>query len=524
MSSQKDDQNKTLANAAKAGQLSVVKSILEEKDININKHIQGKTVLQHAAEANQLEMVNYLLSKGASSTVRDKKGKKIAFDYATDEDVKIRLSLAPVEKAFQEAIGFAKFLSPRTPPDNSRDFDDAWKVFKKNIDDKFKDTETVMNSWTQRIKDILSQTAHLGKNKDESLQKIQAFYVECRHVMLAFVSRHHIVESAAKGTMPQYGTCDVRNTFAWAYLSTFYPELSVERVEMIHKLTKANHTFLLIGRNGEDRHELKSSYAYICDAYGEGRYYSTQRIPSESCASAIDRDAPYTVKIYPTQFHSVAANYKKIAELFDLKAKELNVTVKKEHIENLKERYFEHKTTHSPSSTASRLAVYPNSSPQTSAAADTQSPHVLQKMSPYAGCYTGSFIDSAAADAIPGCVRYMMEARGFGDRITDIASNAVYYGIIGFSAYRFSTSLVPVGVSAAVSGALYIMGTGDETREIIANVSYFAAKVATEYSNFPNVIFSVAESAVGTGMVEYTKKITSERISAQQNMVQSVRS
>ncbi|KAF7994848.1 hypothetical protein HCN44_004320 [Aphidius gifuensis] len=58
----------------KNGDLDQVRDIVENKNIDVNQMIDGRTPLHYAADYGQNEVVRYLLDKGANANATDKHG------------------------------------------------------------------------------------------------------------------------------------------------------------------------------------------------------------------------------------------------------------------------------------------------------------------------------------------------------------------------------------------------------------------------------------------------------------------
>ncbi|XP_043463305.1 myotrophin-like [Leptopilina heterotoma] len=58
----------------KNGDLDQVRDIVENKDMDVNKLINGRTLLHYAADYGQSDVLGYLLEKGADANARDKHG------------------------------------------------------------------------------------------------------------------------------------------------------------------------------------------------------------------------------------------------------------------------------------------------------------------------------------------------------------------------------------------------------------------------------------------------------------------
>jgi len=58
----------------KNGDLDQVKDIVEQKEIDVNKEIDGRPPLHYAADYGQGDVIEYLLSKGANVNAKDKHG------------------------------------------------------------------------------------------------------------------------------------------------------------------------------------------------------------------------------------------------------------------------------------------------------------------------------------------------------------------------------------------------------------------------------------------------------------------
>lgn len=58
----------------KNGDLDQVKDIVEQKEIDVNKEIDGRPPLHYAADYGQGDVIQYLLSKGAEVNAKDKHG------------------------------------------------------------------------------------------------------------------------------------------------------------------------------------------------------------------------------------------------------------------------------------------------------------------------------------------------------------------------------------------------------------------------------------------------------------------
>lgn len=58
----------------KNGDLEQVRDIVENKNIDVNQMIDGRTPLHYAADYGQCEVLRYLLEKGANANVTDKHG------------------------------------------------------------------------------------------------------------------------------------------------------------------------------------------------------------------------------------------------------------------------------------------------------------------------------------------------------------------------------------------------------------------------------------------------------------------
>ncbi|KAJ9594080.1 hypothetical protein L9F63_014492 [Diploptera punctata] len=58
----------------KNGDLDQVKDIVEQKEIDVNKEIDGRPPLHYAADYGQGDVIQYLLSKGADVNAKDKHG------------------------------------------------------------------------------------------------------------------------------------------------------------------------------------------------------------------------------------------------------------------------------------------------------------------------------------------------------------------------------------------------------------------------------------------------------------------
>ncbi|KAK9505237.1 hypothetical protein O3M35_009332 [Rhynocoris fuscipes] len=58
----------------KNGDLEIVKAFVENKEIDINKDIDGRPPLHYAADYGQKDVIEYLVSKGADINAKDKHG------------------------------------------------------------------------------------------------------------------------------------------------------------------------------------------------------------------------------------------------------------------------------------------------------------------------------------------------------------------------------------------------------------------------------------------------------------------
>jgi len=58
----------------KNGDIEAVKDIVENKKINVNAQIDGRVPLHYAADYGQVDVLTYLLDKGADPNVLDKHG------------------------------------------------------------------------------------------------------------------------------------------------------------------------------------------------------------------------------------------------------------------------------------------------------------------------------------------------------------------------------------------------------------------------------------------------------------------
>ncbi|CAH1399971.1 myotrophin isoform X1 [Halyomorpha halys] len=58
----------------KNGDLEIVKDLVESKEIDINKEIDGRPPLHYAADFGQPHVIEYLVSKGADINAKDKHG------------------------------------------------------------------------------------------------------------------------------------------------------------------------------------------------------------------------------------------------------------------------------------------------------------------------------------------------------------------------------------------------------------------------------------------------------------------
>lgn len=58
----------------KNGDMDQVKEIVEKKDIDVNKDIDGRAPIHYAADYGQEDVIRYLVSKGADVNAKDKHG------------------------------------------------------------------------------------------------------------------------------------------------------------------------------------------------------------------------------------------------------------------------------------------------------------------------------------------------------------------------------------------------------------------------------------------------------------------
>ncbi|XP_046979424.1 myotrophin [Schistocerca americana] len=58
----------------KNGDLDQVKDIIEKKQIDVNKEIDGRPPIHYAADYGQGEVISYLVTKGADVNAKDKHG------------------------------------------------------------------------------------------------------------------------------------------------------------------------------------------------------------------------------------------------------------------------------------------------------------------------------------------------------------------------------------------------------------------------------------------------------------------
>lgn len=58
----------------KNGDLEQVKDIVERKEIDVNKEIDGRPPIHYAADYGQRDVIKYLISKGADVNAKDKHG------------------------------------------------------------------------------------------------------------------------------------------------------------------------------------------------------------------------------------------------------------------------------------------------------------------------------------------------------------------------------------------------------------------------------------------------------------------
>ncbi|XP_066991004.1 myotrophin [Anabrus simplex] len=58
----------------KIGDLDQVKDIVEKKEIDVNKEIDGRPPIHYAADYGQEDVITYLISKGADVNAKDKHG------------------------------------------------------------------------------------------------------------------------------------------------------------------------------------------------------------------------------------------------------------------------------------------------------------------------------------------------------------------------------------------------------------------------------------------------------------------
>jgi len=58
----------------KNGELESVRKEIENKGIDVNQEVDGRPLILYAADYGQVNMINYLLSKGANPNATDKHG------------------------------------------------------------------------------------------------------------------------------------------------------------------------------------------------------------------------------------------------------------------------------------------------------------------------------------------------------------------------------------------------------------------------------------------------------------------
>ncbi|CAG5121279.1 unnamed protein product [Candidula unifasciata] len=69
-----EDKDQALVWKVKNGELIDVKKYVEEEGVDVNKQYQGRFPLHYAADYGQTEVLEYLLSKGATIDATDKYG------------------------------------------------------------------------------------------------------------------------------------------------------------------------------------------------------------------------------------------------------------------------------------------------------------------------------------------------------------------------------------------------------------------------------------------------------------------
>lgn len=58
----------------KNGDLDQVKDIIEKKEIDVNKEVDGRPPIHYAADYGQTDVIHYLITKGADVNAKDKHG------------------------------------------------------------------------------------------------------------------------------------------------------------------------------------------------------------------------------------------------------------------------------------------------------------------------------------------------------------------------------------------------------------------------------------------------------------------
>jgi len=58
----------------KNGELESVRKEIENKGIDVNQEVDGRPLILYAADYGQVNIINYLLSKGANPNAKDKHG------------------------------------------------------------------------------------------------------------------------------------------------------------------------------------------------------------------------------------------------------------------------------------------------------------------------------------------------------------------------------------------------------------------------------------------------------------------
>lgn len=268
-----------LRQAANQGDLEEVKQTRElDKIIKLSGSTSGQTALHRAAINNKIEVVEFLVSKGADTSIKDKFGKTAA-EVAKGKSKNFLSNLELAKKA----IFFSKSLASEP----SYGFNSQRAETLNNIN----------TATGEEYKKFLDQLPKI-KLTDEN-QKRMFRHQSKEIIQLNFLSK--LSEHADKHKVRD--SCQERSLIAAAYfIANSTEEVNLDILQIRHKADRnKSHQLIIIHKEGQETDLskiAKSETALFLDPYQSGEYYTSSSIPKESCASEIfDKNSRYDFSI-----------------------------------------------------------------------------------------------------------------------------------------------------------------------------------------------------------------------------------